>query len=296
MAEGVNLTSKQWRDLIFEGKNKEFGAYQLRKKSGKRHIWAIIGIIVLLVVVGISVWGYISYQNMKKAEEEALARAAKMREQKQAAAEVEIEEEDEPIIDLPEPEIEEATPVEEAIAQQAVVDVVFKDEPDPDKQMKNVDETLKDESTVGVQNVEGEKSLSAQIETQPIIVAQPTVVEEKKPEPVKQPEPEKVFTAVEQQASFPGGQSALSSWLGKNLRYPELAAQNGISGKVIVQFVVEKDGSITGIKVARGVDKELDREAVRVVSKMPRWQPGKNNGVAVRSQFTLPVTFKLQNQ
>ena len=84
-------------------------------------------------------------------------------------------------------------------------------------------------------------------------------------------------------------------WLSSNLRYPELAQQNNVQGKVIVKFTVEKDGSITNPTVVRGVDKDLDREAIRVVKKMPRWTPGKNNGAAVRSYFTLPVTFKLQN-
>ena len=121
------------------------------------------------------------------------------------------------------------------------------------------------------------------------------VVEEVKPEVKVAPEPEKIFEAVEQQASFPGGQSALMKWLSSNLRYPELAQQNNVQGKVIVKFTVEKDGSITNPTVVRGVDKELDKEAIRVVRKMPKWSPGKNNGAAVRSYFTLPVTFKLQN-
>ena len=85
-------------------------------------------------------------------------------------------------------------------------------------------------------------------------------------------------------------------WLNNNMRYPEAAQQNDIQGRVIVNFVVEKDGSIANVKIAKGVDKDLDREALRVVKKMPKWQPGKNNGVAVRSYFNLPVTFRLQNQ
>lgn len=85
-------------------------------------------------------------------------------------------------------------------------------------------------------------------------------------------------------------------FLSNNIRYPESAQQNDIQGRVIVKFVVEKDGSIGNVTVVKGVDRDLDREAIRVVKKMPRWQPGKNNGVAVRSYFNLPVTFRLQNQ
>ncbi len=126
-------------------------------------------------------------------------------------------------------------------------------------------------------------------------VQEQVVVKEPEPEVVK-PKEEEIFVAVEQQAEFPGGQAALMKWLSNNIRYPESAQQNDIQGRVIVKFVVEKDGSIGQATIAKGVDKDLDREAIRVVKKMPKWQPGKNNGVAVRSYFTLPVTFKLQNQ
>ena len=124
-------------------------------------------------------------------------------------------------------------------------------------------------------------------------VHEQVVVKEPEPEKAK-PKEEEIFVAVEQQAEFPGGQGALMKFLSNNIRYPESAQQNDIQGRVIVKFVVEKDGSIGNVTVVKGVDRDLDREAIRVVKKMPRWQPGKNNGVAVRSWFTLPVTFKLQ--
>lgn len=296
MAKGVNLTSLEWRNIVFEGKNKDFGAYQLRKKSNKRHIIAILGILALLAVIGLSVWGYVSYQKAK-AEAEAAAKGAEMSAaQIEVPVEDEVEEEEEDFeVEYEEPEPEEN--MEQEIASQAIVDIDFVEEPDPEKQVKTVDEVMENQATVGTENKEGEVSVNTiQNKTETFQAPPPPKIEEPKPEPVKKPEPEQVFTAVEQQASFPGGQGALSSWLGKNLKYPELASQNNIEGRVIVQFVVEKDGSITDIKVARGVDKELDKEAVRVVRKMPKWQPGKNNGIAVRSQFTLPIVFKLQQQ
>ena len=107
----------------------------------------------------------------------------------------------------------------------------------------------------------------------------------KEPEPEVKPKEEEIFVAVEQQAEFPGGTAAMMKWLSNNVRYPESAQQNDIQGRVIVKFVVEKDGSIGHAEILKGVDRDLDREAIRVVKKMPRWQPGKNNGVAVRSYF-----------
>lgn len=99
---------------------------------------------------------------------------------------------------------------------------------------------------------------------------------------------------VEQKPLFPGGDAEMMKWLGSNINYPPQAAEEGVSGKVTVQFVVEKDGSISGVKVVRGKHPALDAEAVRVVKKMPKWTPGRNNGAPVRVTYMLPVTFRLQ--
>lgn len=291
MARGVDLTSQEWRSLIFEGKNQEFGAYQLRKKSKKRHIIAVIGIIILLVAVALSVWSYLAYQEMKEAEE--AAEGADMSEVIMETAE-ETQEEDEPEVEYLEPEPEEQL-VEEEVASQQMTEIAIVETPDKDKEVKSMDQVQENQAQIGNVDVEGKIDVSAvQNATKDIIAPPEPPKVEPKPEP-KKPEPEKIFEAVEQQAQFPGGPGALNSWLSKNLNYPELAQQNGVEGKVIVQFVVEKDGSISSPVIARGVDKDLDREAIRVVRKMPKWSPGKNNGVAVRSKFTLPVVFKLQH-
>lgn len=112
-----------------------------------------------------------------------------------------------------------------------------------------------------------------------------------KPEPVKT---DAVFDVVEEMPSFPGGASGLMAYLGQNIKYPVVAEENGIQGRVIVTFVVERDGSITDVKVVKSVDPSLDKEAVRVIKIMPRWKPGKQNGAAVRVKYTTPVTFRLQ--
>ena len=92
---------------------------------------------------------------------------------------------------------------------------------------------------------------------------------------------------------FPGGEKAMLKWLGSNVKYPALAAENNIQGRVMVSFVVERDGSVSNVKVDRGVDPSLDKEAVRLVQSMPKWKPGMYNGKPVRCRFRLPVTFKL---
>lgn len=288
MAKGVNLTSKEWTDIVFDGKNKDFGAYVMRQRSMRRHWIAIIGIILLLIAVAIAVVSYSAYLDFKRAEEEAIAKGEQMS-QIEMLQEEQAQEEEEEVKYEEEPEPEEQT-VEEQVASQQVTAIAIVDKADADKEVKNMDEIQSNEAQVGAVNQEGKIDVGQVNDA----VKAVQVVEEVKPEP-KAPEPEKIFEAVEQQASFPGGQGALMKWLSSNLRYPELAQQNNVQGKVIVKFTVEKDGSITNPTVVRGVDKDLDREAIRVVKKMPRWTPGKNNGAAVRSYFTLPVTFKLQN-
>ena len=111
--------------------------------------------------------------------------------------------------------------------------------------------------------------------------------------------PKKVFTGkvydiVEQMPSFPGGPAELMKWLGSHVQYPAIAQENGVQGRVIVAFVVEKDGSVTDVTVVRSGDPSLDKEAARVVRQMPKWIPGKQNGAAVRVKYNVPVTFKLQ--
>ncbi len=104
---------------------------------------------------------------------------------------------------------------------------------------------------------------------------------------------EEIFQFVEEMPHFNGD---LNKWLQKNTRYPSAALENGISGKVYVEFVVEKDGTVTQVKVARSVDRELDAEAVRVVSSMPKWSPGKQRDKAVRVKYTVPINFQMQNR
>lgn len=102
-----------------------------------------------------------------------------------------------------------------------------------------------------------------------------------------------IYSVVEQPAEFPGGLDALMHWLSNNVRYPDVAQQQGVEGRVVVRFVVEKDGTVDEVEVIKGADRDLDAEAVRVVSIMPKWIPGKQYGELVRSYFTLPVIFKL---
>ncbi len=282
----VDLTSKEWRDLVFADKNQDFGAYVMRAESDKRHNKAFVILIASLVaLIGIIiVWGIYSDKMAEKAAIEAKLQAEKM-----LAAQIEQmeqQEEEEPEPEEQKVEIEIPEVPQEVLATVQVTQIAIVD--DVKNEVMDMEDQKEDNTARGVVNQEGSDDADKFQAVQEQVVV-------KEPEPEK-PKEEEIFVAVEQQAEFPGGMPALMKWLSNNIRYPEAAQQNDVQGRVIVKFVVEKDGSVTQAQIVKGVDKDLDKEALRVVNKMPKWQAGKNNGVAVRSYFTLPVNFKLQQQ
>ena len=112
--------------------------------------------------------------------------------------------------------------------------------------------------------------------------------------PIEEEEDQVIFQVVEKMPSFPGGDAALFKFLNENVKYPVIAQENGVQGRVICQFVVNRDGSIVDVEVVRSVDASLDKEAIRVIKSMPKWSPGQQRGKPVRVKYTLPVNFKLQ--
>ena len=139
-------------------------------------------------------------------------------------------------------------------------------------------------------NVETESiEVNTEETEQEVVIAAPVEA------PVEEEEEEVIFVVVEKMPEFPGGQQALFKYLSENVKYPVIAQENGIQGRVICQFVVNKDGSIVEVEVVRsGGDASLDKEAVRVIKSMPKWKPGKQRGKAVRVKYTVPVNFRLQ--
>ena len=287
MAKNVDLTSREWRDLIFDGKNKEFGAYVLRKNSESRHTLASIFVLIGLGVVAILIYVWTLYSDYK-AEQAAIEakQKAEMMSQAQLAQMEEAEPEEEEIEEqkFEQPEIEVP---QEVLATVQVTQIAIVDAEEVKNEIMDQEAQQEDNTARGIVTQEGQDDA----DKFQAVIEQVQVVE-----PTPEPKVEQVFTAVEQMPEFPGGQQALMKFLSSNIRYPQMALANDIQGRVVVKFVVEKDGSVSDVQVVRGVDKDLDKEAVRVVKSMPKWQPGKNNGQAVRCYFNLPVTFKIQQQ
>lgn len=284
----IDLTSSDWRNLVFADKNKDFGAYQLRKQSDKRHNMAVLYTLIGLVVVFILIIALSKWSDYR-AEQEAIA--LQEQREKMMAAQLAQEAEETP----EEPEVEEQKfeqpeieVPEEVLATVQVTQIAIVDADKVKNEVMDMDTQKEDNTARGVVTQEGSDDADKFKAVQEQVIV-------KEPEPEAKPKEEEIFVAVEQPAEFPGGNSALAKWLSNNLRYPETAAQNDVSGRVVVKFVVEKDGTVANATILKGVDKDLDREALRIVRKMPKWQPGKNNGVAVRSYFNLPVVFLLNN-
>lgn len=284
MAKDVDLSSKEWRDLIFEGKNKDFGAYKLRQASESRHNKAFFLVLLGLIAIGLLIFGYMTYDAYKtqKAEEEARAKL----EQQQKLAQMEAEKEEEKEEEVEQVEIEEVKPEAPQLATQLMTELLLTDTPKEDNEIKANEDIQKDNSIMSTFTQAGSDDINLIKEHKEEVVQEKPKEEKKK---------EEVFTHVEQMPKFPGGDAELYKFISSNLNYPAMAIENNVEGKVIVQFVVTKDGSIGNVKVVRSVDRDLDNEAIRVCKKLPKFIPGKQNGQPVNVWYTLPVTFKLQN-
>jgi|MucameStandDraft_1065616.scaffolds.fasta_scaffold46219_1 protein TonB len=284
MAKDVDLSSKEWRDIVFEGKNKEFGAYEMRCGSVKRHSRAMIIVIIALAIILTFLILYMKGVFATPEEAETVATV----DVELTNMDVEDVQEEEDVmeqIDIPEPE-PEIQQIEEDVKQQLLTEAVIVDVVDEDKKMQDQEKIKEDDSKISIKNVaEGAEDFTSQDQMKKDVI----VVEE----PVKV-EPEKIFDAVEQMPTFPGGDAALYKFIGDNLVYPAQAAEEGVSGRVTIRFVVERDGTVSQVTVARGKHPALDKEAKRVVSKLPKFIPGKQNGQTVRVFYTLPINFKLQ--
>ena len=275
----IDLISNEWADIVFQGRNKVYGAYQLRRGTGKRNIWAMVFVAAVAAVTYLGLAAYNSYQAAQKAKFEAEMEASLIETKKEAKVEKKTET----------PKVEQVQKVEKVKSSIAFTPPVIKKDSEvkPEEEMKTQDELKETKTAIGAFDVKGNDESGGTVLK--------AVEDIATPEPPKQEaEQNKVFDVVEQQPQFPGGMGALNQWLGSNIKYPAMAAENGIEGRVIVQFVVERDGSVSGVHVVRGVDPSLDKEATRVVSAMPKWIPGKQNGSAVRVKYTVPVTFRLQ--
>ena len=265
----IDIISQDWNDLVFQGRNKEYGGYILRRTSDKRHILALIVVVAVALVLFYSpkLFNILLPKGDDvvagiEAGTTVLADLDKIEEEVQPEVEVKVQQLQELRATI---QFTEFRAVERDIEDIVAVSEIFE----------------RDEAVSSVTQ-EGSKDVEIPVE-----------IHNQGPET----DGDEVFEqfAVEQQPDFPGGMEALYKFLGKELRYPMIMREMNIQGKIYVQFVVSKSGKVTQVKIARGLHPAGDEEAIRVVEKMPNWIPGKQNGVPVAVNYILPITFTLKN-
>ena len=285
MAKEVDLSSRDWCDLVFEGKNKDFGAYVIRTESTKRHNMAFFWTIIGAAAVAALAFGLVKANQYLEER-----RLANQQDQTEIFMDMSAEEpEAEPEQQRVEPEKPEVLP-EEVLKSVKVTElqIVEDDKVKKEDEIKTQDELKETETAFGQKD--NEKGTEDRNVTRTL--KEEVVVE--KPVEKKEEKKEEIFRSVEQMPQFPGGEAALMKYLQSHINYPPMAAENNVQGRVVVQFVVDKTGKVGEVKVVRSVDKDLDKEAVRVCKSLPKFTPGRQNGQAVSVWYTLPVTFKLQ--
>lgn len=272
----IDLIDNSWVDLVFEGKNQAYGAYRLRKNTGKRNFWSLVTVILAIAAIFLIVIAKVAIENAmpKKVAittDVELSQLAKKKEAKVERKEPVKVEMEQKVVEKVKSSVKFTAPV------------IKKDEDvAPEDELKSQDDLAKTAVAIGSFDVKGNDEAAGEV-----LKAKEVIAQEK-------PAEEQVFDVVEQMPQFPGGDAALFEYLSTHIKYPAIAEENGVQGRVIVTFVVERDGSITDVKVIKSVDPSLDKEASRVVAGMPKWIPGKQNGSPVRVKYTVPVTFRLQ--
>jgi protein TonB len=261
----MNLYSRRWCDLIFEGRNKDYGAYTLRRHSDGRHLLSFLAVVVLLGL-GLGLHYLIEmyrFQRFQQGEDNAMVEQYQLLDA--IADEQLIQEYRKPTVKLPTDATHTATAITNTpteVIRPDQVQIVDDLQPETDPYLKELKEEKK---------------------------------EEKDDKPEKKEETtddEQLYTSVDLMPSFPNGETGLMEYVAKNLRYLIPSHPLQIENKVLVAFFIEVNGTISNIQVLESIDPVLDREAVRVVRMLPRWRPAMKNGKAIRVKYILPISFR----
>jgi len=259
--EKVNKNVETFDEIVFENRNKDYGAYYLRNIYKKNTtIAVIIGMTVLLFIAGtpfimasfnhnrnvfIHDPSYVEFINVKNPND---------------------------VPPPPPPPPPPPTPLPNIVKFTAPVVV--------DSVVEKVEISITDDQFKSTVNPNIDDNI-------PVDKGKITIIDEKPVEP-------EIYFSVEEMPEFPGGEKELLKFIASNIKYPEIAKENGVQGRVFVQFVVNSDGAVEKVEIKRGIDTYLDKEAIRVVQSMPKWTPGKQSGIPVKVQFVVPINFILQ--
>lgn len=279
----VDIISREWCDLVFESRNKSYGAYELRSKAGKRHLLALIDILIGIAVIAGLLFTY-------SAAKEAIT--ASMGAETEMVTELSQLKKDEPKKEEKKVEVQKEEPqqqVQKVAVKQSIAFTVpeIVDQVDETKKLKNQEELSRSNISIATQDYHGDSKDGINIDD---------LRENQNPggDGVPQEEEVKVHTIVEVMPTFPGGEAALLKYVNSNIKYPSISQEQDVQGVVLLRFVVLEDGRVGDVVVQKSLDKHCDAEAIRVVKTLPRFIPGKQQGKAVRVWFTLPIRFIIQ--
>lgn len=280
----IDLVSREWCEIVFEGRNKEYGAYRLRSKAGARNLKSLLTLLSIMLIIGAIVVTQAVVSNIVKKNSNLdsenitqLSQLEQKPEEKKEEKKIEIE--------YSKPEIQKVKV--KASIQFTVPKIVDDDKVEEGKEVKSQDEVTKSNISIAAQDYEGDGEGGINIDD---------LKENQQAGGSDVPAEEEVAdnALVEVPASYPGGEAALLQFISKNLVYPQIAQEQELQGSVIVHFRVEKDGSIGKIVIKKGLSKECDEAAAEVVSKLKRFVPAKQQGHPVPVWFTLPIRFIIQ--
>ena len=272
----IDLISKQWCELVFEGRNKSYGAYKLRSEAGLRQRNALIAVCIGIAVLA-SIPFIVRMAEREDANDESNTEVMQMAELKKEKKEEKIE-------------VKYQKPLEK-VAVKASIQLtapVIKDDSqvDKDAELKNMEELMNAKADIAATTYKGDEGGTVNIDD---LKENQTVGGT-----AGQEMEEEVFTVVEQPPAFPGGENALLKYISDHLKYPQIALEQEIQGVVLLRFVVLPNGAVGDVFVVQGLDSNCDREAVRVVKSLPRFNPGRQQGKPVSVWFTLPIRFQIQ--
>lgn len=269
----LDLYSKNWCDLVFNGKNKEYGAYVMRAETGDRNIKALTITFAMVLLAYILPFLIKAVAPTNTQETVTTTQLSKLEEAKI---------EDKHIIKKVEPKQAQPQQIKSSIKFTAPK-IVKDEEVSKEDEMKSQKELGESKVAISIADVKGNDEVHGKdiADIKEVITSKPT-------------EEAKVFSYVEQMPIFPGGESALMSYIASNLKYPSAAQDQGIQGLVMLRFVVTGTGEVGEVQVLKSLDPSCDREAIRVVKSLPRFTPGRQQGKPVNVWFQLPVRFELR--
>lgn len=275
----ANLNSPEWCDIIFEGKNKSYGAFQLRQTSSRRHI-AAFGIVLLFVGVVATL--------PTLADKLSAKNAAGYTSEMSDIYKTSLMEVKQPEQEVVKPEIPEPPTVKHIKSIKYAPPKIVANDEVTDTEMANISDIMDaKDSRIGAYSVpDGSTDSDAEFKK----FADEVTGEKTTPRGNTGPT---TLQFAEVMPQFPGGEAEMYQFIKDNLRYPAMDQEIGNQGRVIIRFVVSKTGEIMNVELMKGVSQGCDKEAMRVVKSMPKWIPGRQNGDAVQVYFTLPIVFKL---